>query len=136
MTQQMIEGQMTTVVEKTPPLPQRLDALLAGMFQIFYRDEGIRPKGARAQCEQRQHTMRRLREGRYVCSDGIVRDLRVELCIYCEAACVRDISFQRLDEMDGGHPSDRALHGRGGPVRRNRIIGWYSGKRRAGREYR
>jgi len=123
----VIEGQDTLVVERKPPLPQKLDELLAAMFGIWARED-IRPAGATTSCEQlRVHRFGVLREGRHLGLDGELRDLRIEMCRSCGATCIRDISYDRISGLPVG---------RRGPLRRDLILGWYSGKRRAGREYR
>lgn len=123
----IIEGQPTLVVERTPPLPRRLDELMASMFGLIVKVD-IALAGARRECEVlREHRMTVIRQGRAVCTDRVMRDLRIEMCQDCGAACVRDITYDRL----AGLPV-----GRRGPLRRDHVIGWYSGKRRAGREYK
>lgn len=123
---EIIEGTPTLVVERRPPLPQGLPALL-GALQLVTRREDIVPGGTSVRCEQREHRFGVLREGRHVGLDGVVRDLRIEMCRDCGATCVRDISYDRL----AGLPV-----GRRGPQRRDMVIGWYSGARRNRREYR
>lgn len=120
-----IEGQRTTVVERQPPLPPKLDQLIGSLFAVTTSVD-ITPSGASAMCEQRSHPFTTIREGRHFGSDRVLRDLLIQMCPYCGAVCVRDVSFDRL----GGLPT-----GRGGPARRDLILGWYSGKRRDGRSY-
>jgi hypothetical protein len=123
-----IEGVQTLVVERVPPIQPRLDALLSSM--VVTRAGTVRPRGARRECEvDRDHPFAMLREGRHVGLDGVVRDLRVLMCPYCGAVQVRDVSF---DTAIAGEPVPRS----GPPKRRDYVIGWYTGKRRAGREYR
>jgi hypothetical protein len=123
---ELIEGQRTLVVERRPPLQPKLDGLLSALFHIRAAKD-IRPSGTRAACEiERDHRFDLLREGRHVGLDGVVRDLRVRMCLDCGATEVRDVSYDRLP----GLPTAS-----GGPARRDEVIGWYSGKRRAGREY-
>lgn len=122
-----IEGVRVRVVERTPPIPRTLDLLLGAMFGVTVRED-IRPLGARPACDvARTHRFGVLREGRHLGTDRVLRDLRVEMCRDCGAACVRDISYDRM----AGLPV-----GRRGPNRRDLVLGWYSGARRAGREYR
>lgn len=123
---QTIEGQKTLVVERRPPLQPKLDGLLGALTHVTARVD-ITPGGTSVACELRDHRFRLFREGRHVGLDGVVRDLRLQMCADCGAVCVRDISFDRLP----GLPT-----GRGGPRRRDDVLGWYSGKRRAAREYR
>jgi hypothetical protein len=122
-----IEGQRTLVVERTPPLPRRMTDLLAQMFSLTVKRD-LTPSGAARQCDLlREHRFATIREGRHVGTDRVLRDLRVEMCADCGAVCVRDITYDRF----GGVPE-----GRRGPLRRNHVIGWYSGARRNRREYR
>ena len=122
-----IDGQAAVVVERTPPLPGHLDELLRGMFGLVARED-IRPAGAARQCEVlRVHRFGVLREGRHLGLDRQLRDLRVEMCRDCGAVCVRDITYDRMPGLPVG---------RRGPLRRDHVIGWYSGARRNRREYR
>jgi len=122
-----IEGKRTTIVQRTPPLPPRLPELLGQMF-LYEPRADIIPRGARASCEAlREHRLERLAFGSHVGTDGARRDLLVAMCADCGAACVRDVSVDRLSGLPIG---------RGGPRRRDVILGWYTGKRRSGREYR
>lgn len=124
---QTIEGRPTLVVKRTPPLPPSLDRLLAALSPVTFRAD-IRPAGARVACETlREHRFARLREGRHVGLDAVIRDLRVLMCQDCGAVQVRDVSIDTL-------PGLRA--GRAGPARRDMVIGWYSGARRNQREYK
>lgn len=123
---EIIEGRPTLIVERRSPLPQHLDTLLGSLTMIRYRDD-IRPTGASASCELREHRMKLLREGRYVGLDGIVRDLAIRMCADCGGTEVRDVSVDRLDDLTVA---------RSGPNRKSHVIGWYSGARRNGREYR
>lgn len=123
----IIEGQQTLVVERKPPLPAKLDQLLAAMFGVTVRND-VRPTGASVACEAwRTHRFSVLREGRHLGPDRVLRDLRVQMCADCGAVCVRDISYDRLGGLSVG---------RGGPARRDLVLGWYSGTRRAARTYR
>ena len=122
----VIEGQRVQVVTRQLPIPQKLDQLIAQLTAITVRED-IRPRGASIQCEAlREHRFGVLRQGRHFGSDRVLRDLRLDMCRDCGAVCVRDISY---DRMDGLTP------GRRGPVRRDHILGWYSGARRNRREY-
>lgn len=133
-TVQRIEGVTTLVQQRTPPLPQKFDALLAAMFSVRVKVD-IKPTGAARQCEQsRVHRFTTIREGRHFGSDRVLRDLRVEMCQDCAAVCVRDISYDPYGlalAREEGLPV-----GRRGPARRNEVLGWYSGARRNRREYR
>lgn len=124
---QTIEGQRTFVVERTPPLPKRLDALIASLFSVSVRED-ITPTGATTACEQwRTHRFTTIRAGRHLGTDRVLRDLRLDMCADCGAVCVRDVSYDRISGLPVG--------GRG-PSRRDLILGWYSGARRGQRQYR
>lgn len=125
---QLIEGRRVQVVEHKPPLPQRLDTLIGALQHVTYRTD-FAPAGARYSCELREHRFTRIREGRYLGPDAIVRDLRIEMCRDCGGVQVRDISV--MDSLDG----ERVPTGRRGPSRVSQVLGWYSGARPAGREY-
>lgn len=114
-----IEGRRTLVVERRPPLPPRLDALLAGL-RVF----PIRITGWRGECSAQDHRLKLIADGSYPCLDGIRRDLRVYQCADCEAVCVRDVSLDRLPGL-----ASRRL------ARRNHVLGWYSGSRKNQRVY-
>ncbi len=125
---EMIEGVPTLrTPDNRPPLQPSLDRLLSAIYMVTARED-ITPRGASIRCEvEREHPFRTLREGRHVGLDGVVRDLRVEMCPLCGAALVRDVSYDRLDGLPVG---------RRGPRRRDSVIGWYSGGRRAQRQYK
>lgn len=129
---QVIEGQPTVVETIDFGLPTKMPDLLAQMaaFGFQYRDD-FRPVGTRAAClVLREHRLRRFREGRWFARSGVRRgevlDLRLAMCQDCGAVEVRDCSYDRMADLRVG---------RRGPNRRNHVIGWYSGKRPAGREY-
>lgn len=127
---EMIEGVRTLrTPNNRPPLQPSLDRLLAALYRVTRRED-IVPRGASIRCEvEREHPFRVLREGTHVGLDGIVRDLRVLMCPLCGACQVRDISFQT--SIDGELvPRTRP------PNRGDTVIGWYTGKRRATREYK
>lgn len=128
MTQRIatIEGQRTIVGESTPPLPKSLLTLIGSLFDVTVSND-IRPTGTSAACDQwRTHRFAVLRAGRALCTDRVLRDLRLDMCQDCGAVCVHDISLDRLDGLRVG---------RGGPRRRDLILGWYSGARRGSRQY-
>ena len=121
-----IEGRRTLVVERTPPLPPKLDKLMAELYQVTLRQD-IRPGGTSVQCEQlRTHRFAAIREGRHFGTDGVIRDLRLEMCRDCGAVAVHDISYDRMPGL---------THGRRGPTRKDHILGWYTGARRNQQEY-
>lgn len=125
---EMVEGTPTLrTPDNRPPLQPSLDRLLAAIYSVTARED-IRPAGARVTCEvDRTHRFGTLREGRHVGLDGLIRDIRVEMCRDCGACCVRDVSYDRMDGLPVG---------RRGPRRRDVVIGWFTGNRRDKREYR
>lgn len=127
---EQIEGQPTLVVPDASPLPPKLDGLLGEMaaFGFSYRAD-ISPAGTRPACTVlREHRFQRFREGRWLARSGARRgqvlDLHLRMCADCGAVEVRDLSIDRLAGLTVG---------RAGPARRDHVIGWYSGKRVAGR---
>ena len=114
----VIEGRPTLITERRPPLPGRLGDLLAHL-----RVYPVRISGWRAACSDQDHRLVPIADGSYLCTDGIRRDLRVRICADCEAAEVRDVSVDYLQEANGR----RALYdsGRLAPRRRDVVIGWY-----------
>ena len=121
---EMIEGQKVLVVERKPPLQPSLDRLLAAMSPTIRND--IRPAGARIECEAyNQHRWGLLAEGRHVGTDAELREISVRMCLDCGSVCVRDISWDRLP----GLPRGATL------LRKDTILGWYSGQRRNARTY-
>lgn len=128
-----IEGQPTLVVPAGNGLPPKLDGLLGEMaaFGFAFRED-ISPAGARPACTVlREHRFRRFRDGRWFARSGPRRgqvlDLHVRMCADCGAVEVRDVSIDRLAGL---------VPGRAGFARRDHVLGFYSGKRVAGREYR
>lgn len=103
-----------------PPLilPSNLDALLRLISSGLVYQVPVR--GAAADCIAREiHDMRLWITGTY---SG--HSLRLAKCADCESVEVRDVS---LDANIGGSRLSRR------PL--NRLLGWYSGKARAGRIY-
>ena len=99
-----------------PILPARLDALLRLISSGLVYPVPVR--GAAADCVAREtHDMQLWITGTYA-----GRSLRLLKCANCESVEVRDVS---LDENIGGSRLSRR------PL--NRLLGWYSGKARAGR---
>lgn len=113
------DGLHAQVVTRTI-LPRRLDALLGELR--FVRSRPVRMLGARRACAENEHDLSPW-------STGLWRDreLRLSLCIFCGAIEVRDVSLDILPDVKVG---------RGGPRRRSDVLGWYSGKRPSGREYK
>lgn len=125
VTVKKIEGQTVAVVERTPPLPRKLSSLLSALTDVAVRND-IRPAGATRSCDARIHAFGTLAQGRYTGPDRVLRDLRIQMCRDCGAACVRDISFDVLDGVPIGSTGAR---------RRDLVLGWYTGGRPAGRQY-
>lgn len=117
----VIEGRRTLVVERRPPLPSRAGDLLARL-----RVYPVRVAGWRAACSDQDHRLVPLADGSYLCTDGKRRDLRLRICADCEAIEVRDASVDFLPGLTTGRLA---------PRRRDAVIGWYSGSRRAQRTY-
>lgn len=128
----VIDGQVAIEMVRRPPLPQRLDQLLAAPgMRVF----PITIHGWRDACESQVHRLMPIAEGRYRGPDLVVRDLRVLMCCDCEAVCVRDVSLDTLEAYDPTgrgfvRPTKRA------PRRRDLVLAWYTGARRRQREYR
>lgn len=128
----VIEGRTVLVIERRPPLPARLEALLQAPGMRVYP---VRITGWRPDCGREEHRLVIVAEGRHRGPDGVVRDLRVQMCADCESVCVRDVSFDSLaayDPLGRGtvRPSSLA------PRRRDHVLGWYTGARRNQRQYR
>jgi len=113
------DGLHAQVIERQI-LPRRLDLLLADLRAV--RSRPVRIFGTRRACTDGDHDLDPWRVG--VWRD---RELRLSLCSYCGAIEVRDVS---LDILPG------VMAGSGGPRRRSDVLGWYSGRRPSGREYR
>ena len=151
-----IEGQPTVVVVNDHGLPQGLDEMLRQMAPFgFSHKEDRDLRGTRTACEAlREHRWFRFREGRWFARRPLViqggrpgatrvipagvLNLELSMCEDCGAVCVRDVSL----EMWAGARPARLINHATGDVRiapavlpRNVVIGWYSGKRRAAREY-
>lgn len=153
---EQIEGQRVLVVENDHGLPRSLPDLLGQMaaFGFTYRADPVL-RGARPACEAaRTHRFVRFREGRWFATRPLiirgavnaariipagVLHLALTMCEDCGAVCIRDVTPEL---WAGGRPA-RLVNLRTGDERvapaasaRDVVIGWYSGKRRAGREYR
>ena len=124
----IIEGRRTAIFERRPPLPARLDVLLAGL-----RVYPLRITGWRSTCSDQDHRLLPFADGRYRCPDSVLRDLQLRMCRDCEAVEVRDVS---LDDTSAYDPAGRGVAARRTLRRKNHVIGWYSGARRGQRQYR
>lgn len=107
------------VLERQTNLPPRLDALLAEA-RIFSRTP-VRVLGNRQDCVDAEHDWHKWLRGYF-------RGMEVTLrrCTFCGSVEVRDVSFDILPGLAVGER---------GPERKSDVLGWYSGKRPAGREY-
>ena len=119
-----IEGRRALVTERRPPLPGNLAQLL-GEMRITFRSP-VRIAGFRSACADQDHRLIPFAEGIHVGTDGRTRFLRLSQCADCEAVQVRDASLDRLSGLPAGSLAIR---------RRDLILAWYSGARRAGRTY-
>jgi hypothetical protein len=101
-------------------LPRNLDLLLGEMVAL--RSRPIHLLGARRACMDDDHAAEPWATGVW---RGL--ELRLSICNFCGSIEVRDVS---LDILPG------VTVGAGGPRRRSAVMGWYAGKRAAGRTYR
>lgn len=156
----VIEGRRALIVDSASALPKAMPTLLAEMAPFGFSERAdFALAGTRPACDVlRVHRWRVFRVGRWsnprpftvvIGKAGQtlqtatvprgVRTLRLEMCADCGAVMVRDLSTH--DSMGGR--AARIVNQQTGAERvapavgqRNLVIGWYSGKRRAGREYR
>jgi hypothetical protein len=158
---ELVDGQKALAVPNQSSLPRSLATLLSEMAPFgFTERQDFTLAGTRPACEVlRVHRWRVFRVGHWSSPrafsvvigkqpDGTlqtatvpkgVRNLRLEMCADCGAVCVRDVSTHgwagarpvRLVNTQTGLERDAPTVGT-----RDLVIGWYSGKRRAGREYR
>lgn len=112
-------------------LPATLDVLLDSIAVVSRRPVIVRGWGS--DCGEEHHHWAPWIEALYRPVTSVagrpVRlslSLRISVCTLCETVEVRDISFDRLDGLPKGRLPLR---------RRDALLGWYSGARRAGRIY-
>lgn len=124
MTIRMVDGQPMQEINVRPdgshvlpPLPQSLASLLHDMTVVERRY--LVARGFGQECAENEHAFAPWLTGIY---GG--RQLALLMCTGCETVQVRDVS---VDRLTGASP------GRGGWKRGNELMGWYTGKRRAGR---
>ena len=94
----------------------------------------VAPRGAREACTQEEHDLRPLRMATWPTAPAALAaqayrgrvEIMLTMCAYCGALEVRDVSYHALPGVSRG-----AL----APKRRSDVLGWYSGKRPAGRVY-
>lgn len=113
------DGVRAVRLEQVSPLPPSLDQLLVRLA-VTDRQPFV-AHGTRRDCTDEQHDFRPWLAGVFA---GL--ELRLWRCPFCTTVEVRDVS---LDLLTGLTP------GRGGPRRRNEVLGWYSGVRPAGRTF-
>lgn len=113
------DGLHAEVIERTI-LPKRLDALLGELRDV--RSRPARLLGTRRDCRDGEHDLQLWRSAIWR-----ARELRLALCAFCGAIEVRDVSFDILPGF---------MSGRTSPRRKSDVLGWYSGRRPLGREYR
>lgn len=113
------DGVRAVRVEAPSPLPASLDQLLARL--LVTDKQPLVDVGTRRECTDEQHDYRPWLAGVYA---GL--ELRLWRCSFCGTVEVRDMSLDLLPGIAAG---------RGGPRRRNEVLGWYSGARPAGRTY-
>lgn len=122
----MIEGRKVLIVDRRPPIQSTLEALRRAM-RVAWETRLTRTGTAKACSTEQDHRLIRFMEGRHVGLDGVIRDLRLFMCVDCEAVQVRDVSRDSLQSLPTGGQALR---------RRDHVIGWYTGSRPRQREYR
>lgn len=111
------DGVVAQVVERQSVLPPRLDALIRVM--TVTRRLPVRVRGAAIACRDQDHIFIPWIEGTYQ-----ARSLHLSTCENCGSVEVRDVSRDMLPLA-----STPLL----APRRRSSVLGWYSGRRAAGR---
>lgn len=94
----------------------------------------VAPRGTREACTQEEHDLRPLRLATWPTAPAALTtqalrgqvDLMLTMCAYCGAVEVRDVSFHTMAGLGPGRLEHR---------RRSDVLGWYSGKRPAGRVF-
>jgi hypothetical protein len=113
------DGLYAEVLDRTSPLPRRLQPLLNGLTVM--RRWKVVVAGTRRACTDAEHALQPWLRGVYR-----QLELRLAMCSFCGVVEVRDISLDLLPDL---------VVGRGGPRRRDELLGWYSGRRPGGRTY-
>jgi hypothetical protein len=113
------DGVRALVIEPEPFLPRSLDALLDRLSVLERRPYFER--GTRRDCTDESHEWA-------LWLTGIYRGLELHLsrCGFCGACEVRDKSIDQIRDIASGRLA---------PRRRSNLLGWYAGKRPAGRTY-
>lgn len=117
------DGVFAQVVDRSALLPAKLEPLLVGM-RVVREITDVRIAGARRACMENEHALQPWRQGLY---RGL--ELRLSLCFFCAAVEVRDVSLDILREGAVALTLADRAH------RRDAVLGWYAGRRPAGREY-
>lgn len=115
-----IEGRKAQVVEMRSELPPTLDVLL-GALTVVASFPKPRVGGFARACADQDHDF-----VRWLAGMAIGRELRLSMCVHCGTVEVRDVSLDRRSGLPTGGQELR---------RRDAVLGWYSGKRAAGRVY-
>lgn len=116
---QVADGVKARRFTRVSPLPPSLDTLLARLAHVQTRTVALH--STRRACTDGEHERVPWITGVYA---GL--HLRLDVCPWCHGVEVRDISY---DMRPGLQP------GRRGPARRSDVLGWYSGRRPAGRTF-
>jgi hypothetical protein len=139
----MISGVKAMIIERTPPIAPTLELMLNGgrdasqrlwkPMRVAIRNPLRIASSPTAACVASSngsvndaHNLSTWLSGFVDCSDGVARYIVLQACTDCGAVCVRDRSFDSLDDLPSGR---RPLR------RRDHVIGWYSGARRNSRVY-
>ncbi|HEX5013015.1 MAG TPA: hypothetical protein VFV72_02565 [Candidatus Limnocylindrales bacterium] len=131
----VIEGERVAIFERQPPLPPTLVTMLEGGRDASGRPWAplrvtvrypLRLGGARPECARQDHRLSLWLEGFHSGSDGLTRYLHLQACADCGSVCVRDASYDTLENLPTGRLPLR---------RRDKVIGWYTGARPRQRVY-
>lgn len=118
--ERIAEGITALVVERPSILPPTLDGLLASLSVV--ERLAVRVLGFSRTCADTDHRLVPWIKGVFA-----GHDLRLRMCADCGLVEVRDVSLDILPLAQMGR--------RRRPLRRDDLIGWYSGKRAGGRMY-
>jgi hypothetical protein len=110
------DGLFAEVVDRSAVLPPHLEPLLNAMRGVC-EVPGVVLYRTRRACMENEHALQPWRQGVYRSVE-----LRLSLCAFCGAVEVRDVSLDIL-------PISTQKR------RRDAVLGWYAGRRPAGRTY-
>jgi hypothetical protein len=113
------DGVRAAVIEHESGLPRTLDGLLGHLLVV--ESHPYHARGTRRACTDETHEYTPWLRGVF---RGLA--LRLSRCLFCGCVEVRDQSIDLLPDLPIG---------RQGPRRRDAGLGWYAGKRAAGRTY-